>query len=141
MPEFNLSRIHTLTGEINTALAKLEKVKALSKEEFLANPEKIDSAKYNLVVATEGAIDLCSHITAKSGGRSPESYADCFSLMGELGLFDDEVTQKLRQMAKFRNLLVHLYWKVDNSRVYDIIQDDIFILRHYLKIIGEHVSG
>jgi uncharacterized protein YutE (UPF0331/DUF86 family) len=28
-------------------------------------------------------------------------------------------------MARFRNLLVHLYWKVDNQRVYRIIQDDL----------------
>jgi uncharacterized protein YutE (UPF0331/DUF86 family) len=28
-------------------------------------------------------------------------------------------------MARFRNLLVHLYWKVDNQRVYQIIQNDL----------------
>jgi len=28
-------------------------------------------------------------------------------------------------MARFRNLIVHLYWKVDDRRVYQIIRDDL----------------
>ena len=28
-------------------------------------------------------------------------------------------------MAKFRNLIVHLYWKVDNKEVYNILKNNL----------------
>ncbi|UCH98570.1 MAG: DUF86 domain-containing protein [Candidatus Aminicenantes bacterium] len=139
MAEFNIDRINNIVGEINAGLAKLEKIRNLSKEDFLASPEKVDSAKYNLIVVTEGACDICNHIAAKAGGRSPQSYADCFEILEELGLFPTDFAKKLKQMAKFRNLLVHLYRKVDNSRVFDIIHKDISTVREYLKTINSYI--
>jgi uncharacterized protein YutE (UPF0331/DUF86 family) len=53
---------------------------------------------------------------AKAGGRAPCDYADCFRILGEIGIFDEEFVEKLEKMAKFRNLLVHLYWQVDNKK-------------------------
>jgi len=42
-------------------------------------------------------------------------------------------------MAKFRNLLVHRYGKVDNKRVYDIILKDIRIVRKYLQAVNSYI--
>ena len=28
-------------------------------------------------------------------------------------------------MAKFRNRLVHLYWEIDNKKIYEIIRDNL----------------
>lgn len=36
-------------------------------------------------------------------------------------------------MARFRNLLVHMYWKVDHGRVYDLIQHDLDDLRVFAR--------
>ena len=40
-------------------------------------------------------------------------------------LITAEFGEKLRQMAKFRNRLVHLYGEVENSYVYQFIQEDL----------------
>ncbi len=34
-------------------------------------------------------------------------------------------------MAKFRNLLVHMYWKLDYGRVYEVIQQNLEDLRAF----------
>jgi uncharacterized protein YutE (UPF0331/DUF86 family) len=140
MPDFNLDRIRNIVGEINAAFAKLEKIKKLSKEEFLVSPEKIDSAKYNLIVVMEGALDICNHIAVKAGGHAPKSYADCFAILEELKVLSPGLSTKLKLMAKFRNLLVHLYWKVDNDRVYDIIKQDISSISEYLKVVDSYLQ-
>ncbi len=140
MPDFNLDRIRNIIGEINAAFTKLEKITVLSKEEFLDSPEKIDSAKYNLIVVMEGAIDICNHIAVKAGGHAPKSYADCFSILEELKLLSPGLSTKLKLMAKFRNLLVHLYWKVDNDRVYDIIKQDISTIGEYVKAVDSYIQ-
>jgi uncharacterized protein YutE (UPF0331/DUF86 family) len=76
--KFNLDRIRQLAGEINYALSKLDKIGQISEKEFINNFEKLDSAKYNLIIGIEAAIDICNHIVAKAGGRTPCDYADLF---------------------------------------------------------------
>ena len=140
MPDYNLDRIRNIIGEINAAYPKLEKIKELNKEEFLDSPEKIDSAKYNLIVVMEGACDICNHIAVKAGGQAPTSYADCFSILEELKLLPAELAAKLKLMAKFRNLLVHRYWKIDNDRVYDIIKQDIAAVSEFVKTMDSYIQ-
>lgn len=140
MPKFNIDRIRQIIGEINFAFSKLEAMSKLDEEHFLKNQEKIDSAKYNLIVVIEGAIDICNHIVAKAGGRAPNDYADCFAILGELGVLTDEFVEKLKRMAKFRNLLVHLYWQVDNRKVFSILKEDIFDIKKYLQRIEEFIE-
>ena len=36
-------------------------------------------------------------------------------------MIDDALATRLAQMARFRNLLVHHYWKIDYERMYDLI--------------------
>lgn len=140
MSKFNIDRIRQIVGEINFAFSKLEAMSKLDEEHFLKNHEKIDSAKYNLIVVIEGAIDICNHIVAKAGGRAPNDYADCFAILGELGVFTDEFVEKLKRMAKFRNLLVHLYWQVDNRKVFSILREEIFDIKKYLQRIEEFIE-
>ncbi|MCU0289545.1 MAG: DUF86 domain-containing protein [Acidobacteria bacterium] len=140
MPDYNLNRIYSIIGEINAAFTKLEKIKKLDKEEFINSPEKIDSAKYNLIVIIEGACDICNHIAVKSGGQAPASYADCFSILEELKFLSPELSTKLKLMAKFRNLLVHRYWKIGNDKVYDIIKQDIDVINDYIKKINSFLQ-
>jgi len=139
MPEFNLDRITNIIGEINVAFIKLNNIKKLSKEQFLNSSEKIDAAKYNLIVIMEGAIDICNHIAVKSGGHAPKSYADCFSIIEELKVLPPDLSTKLKLMAKFRNLLVHRYREIDNERVYDIIVQDISSINDYIKVIHSYI--
>lgn len=140
MSQFNLDRIRQIAGEINLAVSKLTKIATLKEDEFLSSFEKIDSAKYNLIVAIEGAVDICNHVVARAGGRSPCDYADCFSILGELRIFPNEFVERLRKMAKFRNLLVHLYWEVDNRKVYAIVKENISDIASYLKGIGKFIG-
>lgn len=127
-------------GEINAALHKLDGYARLSEKEFLSNPEKIDGAKYNLIVAVEGVLDICHSIAARGGGRAPRDHADCFEVLGEIGFLESGFIDRLKRMARFRNLIVHLYWKVDDQRVFRILKDDLGDLREYLKIISRALA-
>ena len=56
----------------------------------------------------------------------PEDYADVFRVMGKKLSLDKDLLKRLEKMAKFRNLIVHLYWKVDNKEVYNILKNNLF---------------
>lgn len=44
-------------------------------------------------------------------------------------------------MARFRNLLVHLYWKVEDDEVWRIIREDIQDFDEYLRAIGRYLKA
>jgi len=56
---------------------------------------------------------------------TPETYADIFLQMKNLGVIDEAFCERLIKMAKFRNRLVHLYWEIERQMVYRIIQENL----------------
>ncbi|MBW1728610.1 MAG: DUF86 domain-containing protein [Deltaproteobacteria bacterium] len=53
----------------------------------------------------------------------------------EQGIISSDLGDRLRQMAKFRNRLVHLYGEIDNTYVYKYLQDDIKDTEEFKSII------
>ncbi len=138
--EFNPDKVRKITSEILIALERLGELQRLPKEDFFSDPHKLGSAKYNFIVAIEGIIDLCNHVIAKNGFRTPEDYADTFRVIAERGAFDAEYTLTLTQMARFRNRLVHIYWEVDDNELYRIIQSHLRDIREFLKKFGSFIG-
>lgn len=138
--KWNLDRLRDLLGQMAEAQEKAAQLGALPEEEFLGDYRNSESAKYLLIVAVEAALDICQHIVAKGGGRTPQDYADCFAVLQEMGVLPPDLTERLQAMARFRNLLVHLYWKVDNRRVYRILRENLDDLRLFREAIARWVG-
>jgi len=123
--------------DIRHSLARLERIKAVSRDAFLADQDTLDLASYRLLVAIEAALQICFHVSAQRLHRVPEEYAECFRMLGEAGMLDTELVENLQRMARFRNMLVHVYWEVDYERVYDILQENLDDLRRFVQAVGE----
>ena len=128
--------IRTRCQEIAESLERLERIKQKSKDEFLADQDIKDIASYRLLVAIEAALGLCYHVSAKRLKRVPEDYANCFVILAEAKIIPAELSERLQKMARFRNLLIHMYWKVDYGMLYDLIQQELDDLRHFSSIIA-----
>ncbi|MFC2167322.1 DUF86 domain-containing protein, partial [Acidobacteriota bacterium] len=70
----------------------------------------------------ECCLDIANHIIASEKYRSPEDYADSFRVLNEREIVPNSLINRLIEMAKFRNRIVHVYWEVDEDLIYDIIQ-------------------
>ena len=121
--------------EISDSLERLENIKNLTKEEFLKNQDQRDIASYRLLVAIEAALNLCYHISAKKLKKAPDEYAECFGILGEAGIISIDLAEQLKKMARFRNMLVHMYWKMDYEILFDILQKDLELLRQFTKAV------
>jgi len=136
MPQFNIDKINSLISELRRVQKRLELIGSKGKEEFLNDPDKIDSAKYNFIVGIESAIDICNHIISQNGYRAPKDYGDSFQVLFEQGAFDKEFLENLRVMAKFRNRLVHIYWDIDDEQIYNFIYNDVKDFKTFLDQIA-----
>ena len=121
--------------EIEESVLRLERFRSIGREEFLSNQDWLDIACHRLLVAIEAALALCYHVSAKRVKRVPEEYAACFGMLGDAGLIPPALVERLKQMARFRNLLVHVYWKMDYGRLYDVISGDLEDLREFAGAI------
>lgn len=127
----NADLVRARCAEIEESVGRLERFKALSRNEFLSNQDTLDLACYRLLVAIEAALALCYHVSAKRLHKVPEEYAECFGMLREAKVIPADLTERLQQMARFRNLLVHMYWKVDYGQVYDVIHQNLEDLRAF----------
>ncbi len=125
MTPINPETVTRLFLEMDQAIGKLMESSRLSQEIFLSDPKFYDSAKYNLIVAVESLIDICNHIIAQKRLGKPEDYGDVLRIIGKELSLDEEFVRRLEKMARFRNLIVHLYWKVDNAEVYSILKNNL----------------
>ncbi len=131
----NEELIKTRCQEIEESLERLERIGAKPEEEFLRDQDLKDVACYRLLVAIEAALGLCYHVSAKRLKKVPEGYAECFSILADSGIIPVDLSEKLQKMARFRNLLVHMYWKIDYRILYKMIQNNLNDLRNFSKAI------
>jgi len=130
--EFDEDKLMKLSSEVFSSLDMLKELSKLPKDDFLEDKFKIASAKYFLIVSIEATIDMCNHLISRNRFRIPESYADTFNVMAEKRVISEDLMEKLIEMAKFRNRLVHIYWEVDDEVIYDIIREDIQDIEEFM---------
>ena len=140
MPLYDQEKMVKLVSELRKSVARLKSIGQLSFEEFFKDPDKIGSSKYHFIVAIESCIDMCNHVIARNGYRVPDDYGDTFIVMSETGAFDSDFAETLRNMAKFRNRLVHLYWELDERQVYDILQTRLVDFKKFLDYLAKFLE-
>ena len=118
----------------------LNQIGNTGKEFFVKDKILIGSAKYYLQVSIEVCLDVAGHMIASERLRAPRNYADSFSVLNEAGIISAELCSRLRQMAKFRNRLVHLYCEIDNEYVYAIIQNDLDDIEKFKRSVAKWVK-
>lgn len=114
--------IESLFRNLDTYVGHLRQLSQLPEDSFVTDPIKLGAAKYYLHVAIESCIDVANHLIARLGLRPPETYADSFTVLAENDIIDQDFASTGRRMVKMRNRLVHLYWEVDASVLYDVLQ-------------------
>lgn len=108
---------------------------------LLADPDALAAVKYRLVVGIEICIDIGHHIISSEGLRAPDDFADVFASLAEGEFLPKEMVEALQEMARFRNLLVHLYERVDDRRVVEILKSRLGDFDAFREQIARGVPG
>lgn len=133
--ELNIERLKTLSEEVRKAYASLSEYSRLSDEEILSDKTVLNAIKYSFIVGIQAVIDICHHIVARLAGRVPDEYGECFLILKELGYIDQDYAIKLKSMAGFRNILIHLYHEVDDKRVIKHLKEDLNVIDDFLNVV------
>jgi uncharacterized protein YutE (UPF0331/DUF86 family) len=119
----------------------LRQLASLTLDEFLEDPHAIGSARYYLTVAVEACLDMASHIIASEGMRAPRDYKDTFLVLNEANVLSEDLTATMQSLAGLRNLLVHVYWNVNDVMIHESLQselDDFEVFASHVLDFLEH---
>ena len=119
---------------IEESLRRLEEIRGLSLDQFLNDWKSQDAAIHNLQVAIEGCLDIGNYIIGLIGSKSPDTYVQIAEILNKENVLPKEFLETAKNMAKFRNIIVHEYLYLDLNKVYSFLLkiDDI---RQFLKYL------
>ncbi|HEX5035681.1 MAG TPA: DUF86 domain-containing protein [bacterium] len=106
---------------------ELEGYAVASLDDFKSKGYMQKAVEKMLQEMVEIGIDVAKHIVADEGFRMPEDAGDTFKILEENKVLTPSTTQTMTKMVGFRNLIVHLYEKIDLEIVYG----------HYKKRLGD----
>ncbi|TAL25444.1 MAG: DUF86 domain-containing protein, partial [Nitrospirae bacterium] len=94
----------------------LEQIKELSEISLSAYKRDWKTQRVverTLQILIELCIDTANHLISDKGMRLPTNYADTFKVLMENGVITKNLFRTMEKMAKFRNVIVHQYEKID----------------------------
>jgi len=93
-----------------------------------------------LQMLIELCIDIANHIISDESMRLPSGYADTFMVLMEKKVINRNLFKTMDKMAKFRNVVVHQYEKIDPAIVVSILHQNLKDFENYKRSIIKYLS-
>ena len=100
-----------------------------------------DAAVLNVLRACEQAIDLANHLIQTYKMGIPTSSAESFDLLQRKFIIELTLSEKLKQMVHFRNIVVHQYQQMDIGIVELVIISGLDDLVRFGDRVLEFING
>ena len=112
-------------GELDEYYRQIKEYSKITVAEYSGDWKIQRIIERTLQMMIETCVDIAGHIISDKGYRIPQSYSDTFRVLHEEHLVNEKLYAALEKMAKFRNVVVHHYDKVDAEIVVGILKKDL----------------
>jgi len=119
-----------------------------ARQEYRSDPDRFavnytlqDAAVLNVLRACEQAIDLANHLIQTYKMGIPTSSAESFDLLRAKDVIDPALSEKLKQMVHFRNIVIHQYQKMNIKIVISVIVSGMDDLIQFGDCVKGFVEG
>lgn len=113
------------TEWIRRMVTRLRAIPADTFETFQSDPRNVAAAESYLRRALEALLDLGRHILAKGFAKPVSEYREIAPALAGVRVLDEQQAMRLRQMAGYRNRMVHFYHEVSERELYDIVTTEL----------------
>jgi len=119
---------------------RLKKKQSLSKKEYTQNPDMQAIVERNFQLAIECCLNIGTHLISALPLDIAEDYASVLMRLADADIIPKDFGKKLANMAKFRNLLVHMYWEIDSEKVYFHLKNNLDDLKKFAEYIVDFLE-
>jgi len=108
-----LAQLRLLEADLSRLREKASIVEAV----YLGDLDSQDVVMRRFQTAVETCANIGNHLIARLRLRLAEDYAGVFSVLSEAGILDRGLAARMAELARFRNLLVHLVCLTSRQRL------------------------
>ena len=126
-----LALIETCVAELRS-LARPELIRQDVREERFI--------EHTLQIAIQAALDVASHVVSDERLGEPETNRGLFDLLARRDRIDEALAKNLRDLAGFRNVIVHGYQDVDLGVVEDVLANHLDDLLEFARLVREKLD-
>jgi len=92
-----------------------------------------------LHLACESCLDIAAHIISRCGLREPRDNKDLFLVLYENNIITEPIFEAMAKMAKFRNIIVHDYARIE-LEVVGILKKNVEDLKRFSREILQYIG-
>lgn len=126
--------------ELEKYLRELDEYLPEEEEEYLSSGLRKRACERAFQLASENLLDICNLIISEKGFGIPTDSKDCIRKLAENGVIPESLSTKLEELVGFRNLLVHQYGRVDDSRAYSYLIAESKDFYEFIKTIDKYIE-
>ncbi len=120
--EIDVQIIRRHLAALRASLEVLAAHSSVSLEKLESDTELLWVVERGLQLCAQNALDVATHVAA-SRGRDVPDYASAIDELGRLGVLDHGFAREFRNVAGFRNVLVHGYLEVDLGLLHTLLNE------------------
>jgi uncharacterized protein YutE (UPF0331/DUF86 family) len=114
-------QIQSKLDVLKANLDKLERIPRESYEAFAGDFRNVDAKLHLLQTSIQALIDIGAYLVAVEALPTPRTSHEVLERLEEGGLLPPGTAARYRPVVGFRNRVVHLYDRIDERRVYEIL--------------------
>ena len=136
-------RLGKYLDEIAAETIDIEKIigrQGKKKNGLVQDTHILKSLKYSTIVIAEAIAGTLQHILAKKYNVVIDGYMAVFSKSKDNKVISTKLLTRLQPFFRFRNMLVHQYWRVDNKVFENNLRDGLNDFRMFVNEIRKIIK-
>lgn len=106
----------------------------------LKDNTKQESIILNILRASESSIDLAMHIVAENRLGIPQASGDTFELLKGNNILQEDLTEKMKALISFRNMVLHDYENISIILIQEIIENNLYDFYKYINTLNRYIN-
>lgn len=134
------NRLQEKIDELEKYLRELDEYLPEQEEDYLSNGMRKRACERAFQLACENLLDICNLIISEKGFGMPSDSKDSIRKLAENRVLPASLSTRLEELVGFRNLLVHQYGRVDDSRAFSHLHLESKDFYEFIKIIDAFIE-
>lgn len=122
---------------VETMLDDISALPLDSFDQFIQERRTMWAAESCLRRALEAMLDLGRHVVAKGLGKGVSEYKEIPVHLSQAGILSSERARMMKQMAGYRNRLVHFYHEVSVQELYTLCTEHL----QDIRAVSQEIKG
>lgn len=118
-----MEQIQSRLDLLKANLTRLDEIPQASFEEFSSDFRNVSATLYLFQTSIQALVDVGSRIVAQNALPVPRTSHEVFERLEEAGLIPAGAAARFGPVVGFRNRAVHLYDRIDERRVYEVLTE------------------